>query len=321
LIEQADKSPASSRRRVVVTGAAGLVGQNLVPRLKARGFTDIVGIDKHAANSAIFRRLHPDVRLIEADLAKDDGWQDVLSGAEALVSGHAQIGGIDPDEFVANNITATERLIDAALRTKVPYLVQISSSVVNSAAVDAYTESKKAQERIAVESGIPCVVLRPTLMFGWFDRKHLGWLARFMARTPAFPVPGHGRYLRQPLYAGDFCDIIMACIERRITGAYNISGLERIDYIDLIRTLRGTLGLRRPIVKMPYPLFWTMLTTYAWFDKDPPFTAKQLEALVTPDVFEIIDWPGIFGTKATPLDEALRVTYLHPDYSKIMLEF
>ena len=238
------------------------------------------------------------------------------AGADALVSAHAQIGGVDPDAFVANNVTATERLIDAALRAKVPYLVQISSSVVNSAAIDAYTESKKAQEKIAVESGIPCVVLRPTLMFGWFDRKHLGWLARFMARMPAFPVPGHGRYLRQPLYAGDFCDIIMACIERRITGAYNISGLERVDYIDLIRTLRGTLGLNRPIVKVPYPLFWTMLTTYAWFDKDPPFTAKQLEALVTPDVFEIIDWPGIFGIKATPLDEAMRETYLHPDYSQ-----
>ena len=58
-------------------------------------------------------------------------------------------------------------------------------------------------------------MLRPTLMFGWFDRKHLGWLARFMQRAPVFPIPGHGRYLRQPLYAGDFCDIIMACIEQR----------------------------------------------------------------------------------------------------------
>jgi hypothetical protein len=64
-----------------------------------------------------------------------------------------------------------------------------------------------------------------------------------------------------------------------------------------------------------------MLTAYAWFDKDPPFTAKQLEALARPDVFEIIDWPGIFGTKATPLDEAMRATYLHPDYSKIVLDF
>jgi uncharacterized protein YbjT (DUF2867 family) len=212
-------------------------------------------------------------------------------------------------------------LISAAKQANVPYHVQISSSVVNSAAVDFYTESKKAQEKLALESGIPCAVLRPTLMFGWFDRKHLGWLARFMAQTPAFPVPGHGRYLRQPLYVGDFCDIIVACIERRITGTYNISGLERIDYIDLIRALRETLGLKQPIVKVPYSLFWTMLTAYALFDKDPPFTAKQLEALVTPDVFEIIDWPGIFGVNATPLAEALRETYRHKEYSMVVLEF
>jgi uncharacterized protein YbjT (DUF2867 family) len=71
--------------------------------------------------------------------------------------------------------------------------VHISSSVVNSRAGDFYTESKKAQEKIVVESGLPACLLRPILMFGWFDRKHLGWLARFMQRAPAFPAPGDGR--------------------------------------------------------------------------------------------------------------------------------
>jgi len=305
----------------VVTGAAGLLGQNLIPRLKARGFTDIIGIDKHPANCRIFRKLHPDVALIEADLAHSDGWQDALTNANALVSAHAQIGGVDPNAYVANNVIATERLLEAAKKTNVSYVVQISSSAVNSAAVDAYTESKKAQEKIALESGIPCAVLRPTLMFGWFDRKHLGWLARFMARTPLFPIPGHGRYLRQPLYAGDFCEIVITCIERRMAGGYNISGLQRIDYIDLIRMLQATLGLKRLIVKVPYSVFWTMLKAYTFLDKDPPFTAAQLEALVMPDLFEIIDWPSIFGVKATPLSEAMRETYLHPDYSRIILEF
>jgi nucleoside-diphosphate-sugar epimerase len=319
--QESNALPSRERGRVAVTGAAGLVGQNLIPRLKARGFADIVGIDKHPANCAIFRKLHPDIRLIEADLAHDDGWQDALAGASALVSAHAQIGGVDPDAYIANNVTATERLVAAAKHANVSYMVQISSSVVNSAAKDDYSESKKAQEKLALASRIPCVVLRPTLMFGWFDRKHLGWLARFMARTPVFPIPGHGRYLRQPLYAGDFCDIIVACLEQHITGVYNISGLQRIDYIDLIRALRETLKLKRPIVRVPYGLFSGMLKAYALLDTDPPFTAKQLEALVTPDVFETIDWSGIFGVRATPLAEALRETYLHPHYSKVVLEF
>jgi nucleoside-diphosphate-sugar epimerase len=313
---------SAPRGRIVLTGAAGLVGQNLVPALKERGFTDIVAIDKHPANTKILADLHPDIRVIRADLAHDKGWEEAFAGAEALIVSHAQIGGLDEAPFKHNNVVATERAFAAAEKAGIPYAVQISSSVVNSATIDFYTESKKAQEAIAVQSPIPCVVLRPTLMFGWFDRKHLGWLARFMARVPVFPVPGNGRYLRQPLYAGDFCAIILACLDRRIAGqSYNISGLERIDYIDLIKALKKTLGLRTPIVRVPYAAFWAMLKTYAILDRDPPFTTKQLEALVTPDIFEVIDWPGIFGVAPTPLAEALKKTYQHPRFSQTVLEF
>ena len=42
---------------------------------------------------------------------------------------------------------------------------------------------------------------------------------------------------------------------------------------------------------------------------------------MTPDVFEVIDWPGIFGVQATPLHDALAETFRHPTYSQIVLEF
>jgi nucleoside-diphosphate-sugar epimerase len=306
--------------KIGLTGAAGLVGQNLIPRLKARGYTNIVALDKHRANVAILRELHPDIMVIETDLAQDDGWQQATADADVVVFSHAQIGGLEEAAFTANNVTATERVIEA-VRAKRPYVVHLSSSVVESVADDWYVQSKDAQEKLVVESGLPVVVLRPTLMFGWFDRKHLGWLARFMQKTPVFPVPGNGRYLRQPLYAGDFCGVIMACIERRPSGTYNISGQEKIDYIDLIRAVKEATGARAPIVRIPYSLFWTLLWAYGLFDRDPPFTTKQLQALVTPDVFEVIDWPAIFGVKATSLKAALAETFLHQTYSQIALEF
>ena len=307
--------------KIVVTGAAGLVGQNLIPRLKALSGSEIVAIDKHPKNIAILRQLHPELRVIEADLAEAGPWQSELEGCTHLVIGHAQIGGLYAEKYVRNNVTASERLIEAALRYNVPYAVNISSSVVNSMAVDNYTETKKAQEALVLASGIRQVVLRPTLMFGWFDRKHIGWLARFMRKTPVFPIPGNGRYLRQPLYAGDFTSIVASAVETEIAGAYNITGLERIDYIDLIRLLKEATGARTHIQKIPYALFHAMLRANALINRNPAFTAKQLEALVTPDVFEVIDWPGIFGIQATPLKEALHITFRDPVYSHIALAF
>ena len=310
-----------STKKIVITGAAGLVGQNLLPRLKAKSLGEIVAIDKHPNNTAILRRLHPDLRVVEADLAEPGAWQQELEGCTQLVIGHAQIGGLFHEEYVRNNITATERLLEAALRYKVPYAVSISSSVVNSMAIDDYTETKKAQEALNAASGIKQVVLRPTLMFGWFDRKHVGWLARFMQKVPVFPIPGNGRFLRQPLYAGDFADIIASALETEITGAYNITGMERIDYIDLIRLLKEATGAKARIQKVPYRLFWLLLKANGLWDKDPPFTAKQLEALVTPDVFEVIDWPKIFDVRSTPLKDALYSTFRDPVYSSVALDF
>jgi nucleoside-diphosphate-sugar epimerase len=311
-----------SRPKVAITGAAGLIGQNLIIRLKARGYRSIVGIDKHPANTPILARLHPDITTISADLAKDDGWQDALKGVEVLVVGHAQIGGSDPKPFRDNNVVATQRLIDAAEKAGVSRIVHISSSVVNSAAIDWYTETKKEQEQIVKASSMPSVVLRPTLMFGLFDRKHIGWLARFMQRVPVFPVPGTGRFRRQPLYAGNFCDIIIACMEGKGTGgAFNISGLETIDYIELIRLVRKATGAKTPILRIPYSLFWMLLWLYARFDREPPFTTRQLEALVIPELFEVIDWPGIFGVQPLSLAEALKETFGPSRYSDIVLEF
>jgi len=307
--------------RIVITGAAGLVGQNLVVRLKRRGFSALVGIDKHPANTPVLARLNPDMTVIEADLAREGDWEGALAGAELLVLAHAQIGGEDQAAFEANNVVATANVLRAAEAAGISYIVHLSSSVVNSAAQDFYTETKKAQEALVAACSIPHVALRPTLMFGWFDRKHLGWLARFMRRAPLFPIPGNGRYRRQPLYVGDFCHIIMSCIERRTTGTYNISGLSEIDYIDLIRAVRDASGSRTPIVKIPFWLFGMMLFVYAKFDRDPPFTTRQLAALVIPELFEVIDWPSIFSVGSTPLKVALQETFQTKPYSDIALAF
>ncbi len=308
-------------RKIVITGAAGLVGQNLVARLKSRPDLELVGIDKHEANVRLFREVHPDVQMIEADLARTGEWQTAFAGADTAVINQAQIGGLYQAEYEANNVTATRHVLDALRAHAVPYFVGISSSVVNSSADDFYTRSKTAQERLFTASAIRHVVLRPTLMFGWFDRKHLGWLRRFMDRSPVFPIPGDGRFTRQPLYVGDFVSMIVAAIEARKTGVYDISGLEQISYGDLIAMIHDIVKARARIVHVPYSVFWILLWLYALVDRNPPFTVGQLEALVIPEVFPMIDWPKEFGISSTPLRRALEETYLDSKFSSITLSF
>lgn len=308
--------------KIILPGGAGLVGQNLVARLRAQGYSRIVALDKHRTNLATLKQVQPEVETEYADLAEPGDWQRHFEGADAVVMLQAQIGGLVEAEFTRNNIDSTRHVLDAITRHRVPYLVHISSSVLDSVADDFYTNTKRRQEEIVRASAVPHIVLRPTLMFGWFDRKHLGWLSRFMKKVPVFPIPGHGRYMRQPLYVGDFCQVIISALQgRRTGGPYSISGHERIDYIDIIREIAHATGSRTPIVKLPYSVFHALLWLWSLFDRNPPFTTQQLAALVAKDEFALIDWPGIFGVKATPFAAAIHETFNDPVYADVVLEF
>jgi len=308
--------------KIILPGGAGLVGQNLVVRLKEMGYANIVAIDKHRKNLEVLKLVQPDVNVIYGDLSKPGLWQMHFKDADVVVMLQAQIGGSDYSEFVRNNVDASRVILDTIKKYKVPQLVHISSSVVESVADDFYTNTKKDQERLVLESGISCPVLRPTLMFGWFDRKHLGWLSRFMKQMPFFPIPGDGKFMRQPLYVGDFCNVIISCIENKITtGIYNITGHEEIDYIDIIREIKSATQAKTLVVKIPYNLFFVLLWVWGLFDKNPPFTTQQLAALTAKDEFEVIDWPGIFGVPYTSFSDAIHETFTDPKHSKVTLEF
>ena len=97
--------------------------------------------------------------------------------------------------------------------------------------------------------------------------------------------------------------------------------MEKIDYIDIIREIKKATNSKTLITKIPYSLFYALLSIYAVFDKDPPFTTQQLAALVAHDEFEVINWPEIFDIKATKFSDAINKTFNDPKYSKIVLDF
>lgn len=309
-------------KKILLLGGAGLVGQNLALRMSAKGYSNIIVLDKHHANLKIMKEIQPNIITEFADLSEQGDWRRHFEGAEVAVMLQAQIGGNDYEEFVRNNIDSTKLVLSVIKMYEIPYLILISSSVVESVAYDFYTNTKKIQEKLVLESGIPYSILRPTLMFGWFDRKHFGWLSRFMKKAPIFPIPGHGRYIRQPLYVGDFCNIMINCIENRTySGIYNISGQDKIDYIDIIHTIKQATGSRTKIIHIPYTMFYVLLRIWGLVDNNPPFTTQQLAALVAKDEFEVIDWPNIFDISYTPFKKAIEETFNDPRYSRVILEF
>lgn len=312
--------PVSHDSLIIITGAAGLVGQNLLLLLRERGYNNLLAIDLHVNNLSIAAKLNPGIKTLCTDLSVAGDWQQIFSGASAVIQLHAQITSLHEADFVRNNIEATRHVLAACQQYNIPYLIHISSSVLHSVADDAYTRTKRTQEALVQESGIKHCILRPTLMFGWFDPKHFGWLSRFMARTPVFPIPGDGKFLRQPLYNRDFCRVIIACLESGRAGqAYDIVGSEDIDYIDIIKAIREIKKLHTIILHIPFGFFDGLLRIAAKIMSKPPFTSTQLHALAAGDYFRGVNIEKEFGVLPTSFPEAIRETFTHPVYSKIVV--
>lgn len=311
--------------KVFLPGGAGLVGLNLIALLQQHHPDwQLLVVDKKREAVEAGRGLFPAVEFLCEDLTTTSGvdWPLRLAGCNACVMLQAEIGNTDPSQFERNNILSTRVVLEQLHRSSINRLVHISSSVVNSVSHDLYTTTKRRQEEMVRQQWPEAVVLRPTLMFGWFDRKHLGWLARFLKKSPLFPIPGSGRFIRQPLYVQDFCSVIVSCLEHPdLGGAYDITGMEQISYLTLMRELRSAVGSRSWIIHLPIPVFGVLLQLWALISRQPAFTRSQLKALTAGDEFAVIDWPGIFGVHATPMAQALRMAYGDPRFANLAIPF
>lgn len=306
--------------KLIITGAAGLVGQNLITELIKQEYTDIIAIDNDQHNLQILHKLHPEITCIQADLSQDGEWKNCFHGAKRLFLLQAQITGLNFEPFQKNTLESTARVIDATKKANIPFTVFIGSSVLHSVADDNYTRSKRMQTELMANSDLNYCTAHPTLMFGWFDPKHLGWLSRFMAKIPIFPIPGDGKFLRQPLYVLDFCRVLIWCAENEPTNkTFDIVGQEDVDYIDIIREIKRVKKLHTLILKLPVSFFRFLMNVYALFSKNPPFVADQLDALMAGDYFKGENIQEQFGITPTPFKDAINETFTHPKYSKVVL--
>ena len=73
-----------------------------------------MAIDKHTANLRVLRQLHPDITVIEADMAEPGPWTDALAGADRLWLGTPRSAVSMKLTFARNNVTATQRMLERA---------------------------------------------------------------------------------------------------------------------------------------------------------------------------------------------------------------
>ena len=246
-------------QKTLVTGATGFVGSTLC---------DILESDDY-----IVKRSNQ--RLSEMD------WSHTLAGIDAVVHLAARVHIMqdktaDPlAEFRVINVDGTLNLARQAAKSGVKRFVFLSSIGVNGAVTrlnkpftsddipaphSDYAISKHEAEiglrKIAIETGMQVVIIRPPLIYGANAPGNFGSLLRIVKRGWPLPLGAVTQNRRSFVALDNLVDLIITCINHpnAANQTFLVSDNEDVSTTDLLRKMAVAQGIPNRLFPVPVGL-------------------------------------------------------------------
>ncbi|MDO5641503.1 MAG: NAD-dependent epimerase/dehydratase family protein [Paracoccus sp. (in: a-proteobacteria)] len=254
-----------------VTGATGCLGQALCADLAREGW-EIRSLSRHATPPET-----PVARHDALDLGRDPLPEAALRGVDVVFHCAALSSAWGAaEEFHSANVTATERLLDAARAAGVARFVFASTpslyitgkprlDLAEDAALPTrflteYARTKYIAEtivRAANSQDFTTVALRPRAIYGRHDRALLPRLLAALERGAGrLTIPGDGQALIDPTHASDAARAmrLAALADAGVIGgrAYNITSGQAVTVHDLLDRLEVSLNRKIARRSIPY---------------------------------------------------------------------
>ena len=168
------------RRTVLVTGASGVVGQALVPRLVDGGGSDVICLTHRAAVGERVRMRHAgSVSMVQGDVSLPDlglgalGFRDLAARVDSVVHAAALTDFGGPDETLQRiNVDGTGHALGFA-DVAGAHFVHISTAYLDARGegerghvAARYAASKRAAEAVVKAGGVGYSIVRPSIVIG-----------------------------------------------------------------------------------------------------------------------------------------------------------
>jgi dihydroflavonol-4-reductase len=252
--------------RVLVTGATGFIGHNLVYALLKAGYQVRI---LYRANSDSSHLNQLNLEATVGNVEERESLRGVLNGCDGVIhlAARFSLWPRDYDNLYRTNVTGTGNLVDEAMRSGVRRFVHVSTVgtiglTETPVLLDErspynltpyrfpYHETKHLAERLVLAAckwGLNGVIVNPSLVIGPHDYRIQNVLLGPVLRTWPFCWFEGGCNVAS---VGDIVQGIIAALERGQTGERYILGGENLSYETQLKTVTEMAGRPGPVVEL-----------------------------------------------------------------------
>ena len=200
--------------KILVTGAAGLIGGELCARLTARGHMVTGLVHRETVVCGNDRQVVPGVRVVAGDVTQAGLGLEAVPDVDLVVHA-AAVTAFDaaPDLYASVNVAGTRHVCGLGLpvlQVSTAYVCgtrdgRIAEGSVGAEFVNGYEASKAAAEAIVRSAGLPFAIARPSVVVGDWPG---GVISRFENIYMIFKLIAEGRVRTLPGAVGASLDLV-----------------------------------------------------------------------------------------------------------------
>lgn len=245
-------------KKILITGAGGFIGGRLVEILKETINPEINILLRNIAKAA---RISPyPLHYFKGNIINEESLKASMEGCDAIV--HCAHDFADPEA----NLVAADLIAKHCLQNKVSKLVYISSFAVHRGDVGEtineqsalneqwdYAVNKEAIEKKLIgyyqQSGLPVVILRPTIVYGPFSA---AWTVNTVTQMLGgrVVVPYEGERICNAVYIDDVVNAIIKALHSPPAcdgKVFIVSGPDSVTWKDYYTSFLSYHGLNEPV--------------------------------------------------------------------------